>query len=322
MKRKRFYAALIGEALICVLLCIWGGRPSGTFTSMVTVPFEQIGTMLRFLSLSGKIGNMAALALYAALCLLPVGYLLVLYRKKNGHAEDGLLVLLSAVLFAVLYWMINPADIAKHFSAGELVGAYKALLGVSVYSIAAGYLFLRALRLFSAGDTEHMLQYLKMLLGAAAVVFVFGIFGSGFMGLIGAFEKLAAGNTEGGQALFLSNIFLVLQYCVGMLPNLFALLLLSLASRLADVFGQDPYSAEVVTFAQRIGQVCKAAVISILLSQIVINVLQLLLGDLVRSSNYTFSLPLVSVILMLVAMLFAKHFERTRALKADNDSII
>ena len=59
-----------------------------------------------------------------------------------------------------------------------------------------------------------------------------------------------------------------------------------------------------------------------MLSQIGVNVLQLALGSLIRSSHYTLSIPLLSVVFVLAAMLLAHYFEQARRLKDDNDMFI
>ena len=194
MKRK-LSILLVWEAIACAALCLFAGLFENAFTSLFAFPFEQLGAGLRLLSTSGTAGNILAICLYCILCLLPAAYLVFRMRKGRAHAEDGLLPLLSIILFVVVYLMINPADIAGHFGAAEILGTGKAFLGATVYSIAAGYLILYALRIFKNSGTGSVFKYLKILLSALCAVLIYGIFGAGLMRLIDSFGQLSAGNT-------------------------------------------------------------------------------------------------------------------------------
>lgn len=277
--------------------------------------------------------------IYVSLCLAPAVYLAVRAIKHRSHAEDWLLALLSAVLFAVLYLMINPADISKHFMFGsEVTGGLKSFLGVVAYSVIAGYLILRAMRFFTDNEASSIYKYLKILLAVVCVALVFSIFGTGLTSLIGSFDTLAAGNTSSGhdvlsdimfsgnenfnQDLSLSYVFLVLQFLVNVLPNFLGLIIVFSGIGLITALAVDPYGEAVAALARKTGQICRRVIAVIMLSQICLNVLQLALGSLVLSRNYTLIIPLLSIVFMLVAMLLAGYFEKTRQLKADNDMFI
>ncbi len=108
MKNNWLKILLLTEASLCIVLSNAQASFAGFFTTTMAFPFEQIGLILRRLSLSGTAGNIAAVLIYATFCLTPV-FILFLRRKKRGFfTEDLLLALLSAVLFVVLYYMINP----------------------------------------------------------------------------------------------------------------------------------------------------------------------------------------------------------------------
>ena len=320
--KQKLSVLLVCEALACTVLCLFAGLFADAFTSLFAFPFEQIGAGLRALSTSGTAGNIIAVCLYGTVSLLPAAYLVLRIRKGRAYAEDGLLALLSIVLFVVIYLMINPAYIARHFASAEILGASKAFLGATVYSIAAGYLILYALRIFKNSGTGSVYKYLKILLSAVCVVLIYGIFGTGLMGLIDSFGQLTAGNTAPGQNLGPSYVFLILQYLVGVLPLFLEIVIVYSGIALLQALEKDPYSKAVTGSAQKIGRICRYAVAAIMLSQIGVNVLQLALGSLVRSSHYTLSIPLLSVVFVLAAMLLAHYFEQARRLKDDNDMFI
>lgn len=94
------------------------------FSYLITFPFEQIGWGLRKLSLSGAAGNVFAIIIYILICLIPC---LILWRLKKTERflkTDFFLPFLSVLLFAVIYYMINPG-----LFYGGVPGAVNTLLG-------------------------------------------------------------------------------------------------------------------------------------------------------------------------------------------------
>lgn len=142
----------------------WGAPPCpGIFTAVAAFPFEQLGLGLRALSLSGGAGNAAALVLYGAVCLLPAGALLLIQRRRALCPEDALLPVLSAALFPVLYWMINPGLLGQFYGSAEGQPVAKAVLGIIVYSVLLGYVLLRMLRRFFTADLPGLQKCLAAL---------------------------------------------------------------------------------------------------------------------------------------------------------------
>lgn len=320
--RRKLTIILAVESLILIVFCIIRPFNIHPFTTIMAFPFEQLGMVLRKISLYSSIGNIISIIIYSLICLLPGIYLAFRLLKSRAHVEDGLLGLLSFLLFFVIYMMINPADIARHFGSYELLQTNKAFLGVVVYSIIAGYCILRIMRVFSNSETNTILKYLKILLAVICIVLTYGVFGSGLMELFSTFKQLAVDNTGTGQGLGLSYLFLILQYFVNVLPLVLGIFVIYAGLELIEEFSEDPYSQKMVTSVQKMGRLCRKAVAVIILSQISLNVLQLILGSLVRSSHYTLSIPLMSVVLVLIAMLLANYFEQTRQLKSDNEMFI
>ena len=110
----------------------------GSILSVVTIPFTLLGKGLRVLSLSGSAGNIAAIVIYAMVCILPLALIL----KKKKTKEDWLLVLGSAMLFYVLYLMVNPGLMPKSMDSD--VGS--AILCGTVFSIFVSWGILKLLR--------------------------------------------------------------------------------------------------------------------------------------------------------------------------------
>ena len=108
MKERHLFTLLSVEAAACVLFCILQRSLSGLFSTLIAFPFEQIGAGLRILSLSGAVGNVIAIILYMLLGLIPAGIWGFLHWRKKSEPLDFMLLAISALLFATLYYMINP----------------------------------------------------------------------------------------------------------------------------------------------------------------------------------------------------------------------
>ena len=151
----------------------------------MAVPFEQIGLGLRWLSLRGGLANGLALALWAGLCLLPLAPVLKSWQEKEKRAEHVLLILLSVMLFVMLYFMVNPGAMNKWLpeqmvsavsavsgGAGELLIVMKGALSMAVWSVVVCYVVFCLLRLFKAGEKEQLFRYVYRLLYALCGLFV------------------------------------------------------------------------------------------------------------------------------------------------------
>jgi hypothetical protein len=322
MKRSLFRGVLAAEALVCVLLCFLKTSLTGVFSAAIAFPFEQIGQGLRALSLSGGFGNVIAIVLYALIGLLPVALLLLRAKKQKLHLEDWLLALLSAVLFGVLYLMLNPGFIPKVLGMAAQPPIGQAILGGMVYSLIVGYLFLRALRLFAAGNTEKLERYMAIMLGALNVLFVFMAFGACFSDMLASIAALRAGNSGNENLLGASYVFLVLQYLVNALPYMLDIVVVFAALRLLDEMRNERYSAAAVAAAGRMSRLCAVALTITILSNIAFNLLQLLFASSLMVMNHSVQIPVLSILFVLAALLLTRFVMESKQLKDENDAFI
>ncbi len=322
MKRKTFYIFLICEAVICMLLYLAREALPQIFTTLIAFPFEQIGILLRIISLSGNLGNVISIVFFVAICLIPSFVLLLLRKKRRLYAEDTLLAVLSMVLFMVIYLMINPGLLGTYLgtSAGQSFG--KALLGGMVYSILIGYALLRILRLFFVADTCRLQKYLMVLLYIIIFLLIYIAFGAQFSQMLDSFEKLRADNTGNEHRLGMSYIFLVLQYLVNSLPYVLVILVIFHGQDLLRELSINRYSEETVYTAEKLSRICGLALIVTVISNVGFNLLQLLLIKMLSVVNGSVQIPLFSITFVLAALLLAQYIRENKQLKDDNDMFI
>lgn len=319
VKSKLFKIALAVEAVLCVLLTALKTPVGDAFVSAMAFPFEQIGLGLRALSLSGAVGNVFAFLLYIAVCLLPVGGLLLIKHRRTPVSEDGLLLLLSLMLFAVIYWMINPGIILELLHD---IPTGKAVLGGTVYSVLIAYFILRILRLFRTSEVGRLQSYLAILLGLLNVVFVYLIFGAGVKSLMDGIAALQAGNSGNESLLGVSYAFAGLQYLVDVLPYAFDILIVFAGIRLLRKLTTDRYSDETVLAASRLSSLCGKTLSITVLAIAAFNLLQLIAAKQLFNIYAAVQVPLFSIAFVLAALLFSRLVAENKLLKEDNDSII
>ncbi|MBE5960676.1 MAG: hypothetical protein E7256_04720 [Lachnospiraceae bacterium] len=324
MKRKSLYIVLASEALLLVVLNLVQISLTGIFTTILAFPFEPLGRLLRFLSLSGRFGNAIALTLYAAICLLPIWLFVCISKKRKRKIEDGMLFALSALLFLTLERMINPGNdiffLSSLFSHSPVVA--KSILGGTTWSILIGYLLLRMLRLSFESDNEKLNRYLFVLLDVLNAAFIWAIFGSGFQSLLSSFASLRANNIGTEDTLFISYLFLVLRFAIDVLPYAFSILTVFLAQDMLKQIHADSYSEASVLAAKKLSHWCKKTLIAVIISNIGFNIIQILFASKIRNVNSTLSIPLISLIFVLCLLLFARIMAQSREIKHDNDLFI
>ena len=322
MKIKTLIIVLGIVALLSIIAAAFGPGLSGSaVTGLFSFPFAQIGNLLRAMSLAGTFGNIAAILLYAALGLCPI--LLLLWRviKKQVRIEDTLLVIISPLLFFMMYLMVNPALISEQFILGSMSEFGKAVLGGSFYSVLIGYLILRLLRRISRSKTAEMLKWLQLLFALIAAALVFSVFYLAVTGMIGTIQEVKNANTDPAVSLAMTNAIIVIRFVLQQIPVLLSIWLLILAIKLTDALKQDRYGEEAVTAAGRLGAFSKLTVAVTVICSIAANLLQLIFrGSL--NSHFSIQVPFAPLVLMLIMLVLAQYFADSSKLHQDNQLFI
>lgn len=315
MKRK-LTVILILEAAFCITYVLLGQAWPNLFGALVSFPFKQIGYGLRALSLSGGAGNVAAIVLYIAVCLLPTAALL---RKKKWQWEDSLPVVLTLAMFPVMYLMVNP-----HLQ-GEWLGQLQAelgteLLGASLWSVVAGYAVLILLRKCFGAEENRLMDYLRWLLAGLAAFYVLGAFGTGLDELLTKIESVRSGNSVGD--LNTTYFFLAMQYMVNILPNILCCGIILDAHSMLGSMKEETYSDEVILSAEKLSYRCGRMLGIVVLSNVGFNLLQMVNMRRLHVVNAVVQLPLDVIALVIALLLMARFIRSHKQLKEENDFFI
>ncbi len=279
----------------------------------ISLPLAWVGKGLRFLSLSGSAGNLAAIVLYIMVSLLP----LLLLLKKKRHLEDLLLPVASAVLFYALYAIINPGHrpMVLMGEVGNMV------LELTVYSILAAWIILRVVRSCRRAEQGKLYSVLGWMLFLLASFCVIAGVGS-FESCRQTVAAIREGNTAPGTNLAPTFFFVYLRTGVQMVEYGLTAWILLLADSLMTEIKDDPYGEKCCQIADRVAKWCRISLIVTMLMMGALNVGQLLFAERLHYLNTVVHIPFVGVTVTLVLMAVTGLLRQGKRLKQDNDLFI
>lgn len=306
MKRKTFAVVLILEIILCIAFLVFRVAIPNWFTTMTAVPFEQIGAMLRTLSLSGAIGNAAAIIFYVAICLIPIGVYFYLRKKGKAGKVDYFLPIISGVLFFVIYYMINPGLFVV-----RVPGTSKMILGMLFYSVFSCYLVLRILEHCVKAKSDWLEKGLHIILYFIVMMLVFEI-------MVGCFGEIFVKAPEWN----VSYAFEIVQAVVKATPFALDILIIFGGMKLLEAMKTDKYAKECVAAAEKLVTICIFSLVITMLSGLALNVLQVLLRNQLNDVNLVITIPVFSIMFALIVLLLAKYIRETQKVKQELDMFI
>ena len=319
MKQCKTYLLFSALAALCVVFQLFRSCLPVTFTAAIAFPFEQLSHMLRILSLTGSAGNAAAIAIYAVICLLPTLFALFVHRRRGLRPRDALLLLLSAVLFAALYVMINPGISGAPAQMRSMVIA---ISGGVIYSVFISYIILCLLSRFLSADSGGLRKYMSYGLYVIGALFIWLAFGSGISSLCASIKSVTEGNTGFEGALFWTYATLTLEYIAGALPYVLDVFIIVRCLALTREAGRDRYSNEAVAAADNLSKACVRCLSADICTALFVNILEFAFMRLLVSVSISIQIPVLSIVFALAVLLLAQYVKENKALKDDNDMFI
>lgn len=322
MKTKALYTLLAIFAALCAVMGAMPALLAEAFSGIMAFPFEQIGLGLRWLSLSGGAGNIAAIVIYAAICLLPLLWALWRGRKRGWHNGDWLLPVFSLMLFGVIYLMINPGLLANTLLGGEGIEAMKAALGGCCWSVLVAIAVLALLRRSNQADRGQNQRYLGNMLNILAFFFAAMAFGGGVADFSADLTKLYEGNTMYEPGLTNTVIAIALQNIAATLPYALDALVALKGAQLMSSVSADRYGEETLAMAEALQRFCVLCLKITIITSVVVNILQLAFIEGLYAVDVKVVIPLLSIGFVLLTMTLLGFMRENKALKDDNDLFI
>jgi len=277
---------------------------------LVTAPVK-LGQWLRALSLAGSGGNIAAWAVAITISALPL--LGLLWRGRRW--ADVLLPLTGVILFAWLFYLVNPTLLDTFLPVTEGWG----MVGIG----AAGSLLVASavLRLLKKLDGSGS-TLLPEVLYTGAVIYVL------FLGM-GTVQQVAseiaavkAANTGNEDiAAFTANTLEMLTIWKSM-PSLMMAVLVMWGGDLLKALEADPFAETTVALAEQIAKRCDWVVYLTLFVTVHCNLAQMFRFSRLASVDVTVYFPVMTLALAAVLRTLCRYFRRAKAVSDDNDTII
>jgi len=285
------------------------------FETMITFPFVPIADGLRSLSLSGKTGNMVAIIFYSAFCLIPLIFFVLQWVKHKLDYIDGLLPVVTILMFIIMYQLINPGLINN-------VTATRAFLCITLYSVIYTYLILKLVKMFQDKPIEKLCKYLNCLLWAVNIMLAYSVIFIGTVAFPRSIKALQASNSGNTYRLGLTYLFMFFGMLVDVVPLVSSIVVVFFGIRLVRHFGADRYADKTVLSANRLSRVCKTSLVVTVSSTTVFNVLQYLFASRLHQINSNMNISVLSIVFVLAVFILSQIINESKALKDDSDSII
>ena len=314
MKRKTLILILILEAALIAGLVYLSRQYPAWFTSVWSIPMEQIAGGLKALSGTGAFGNGLALAILAGIALIPVIFALRYPRGRETLAERITLAVMAPVVLIVLWNMIHPGNVRPEAAGADaFLQVVRAALSLIIWSVVILFVVLRLIRLFRAGKREQLLRYFRILLAVSCMAFTAEL----AVTLMNAALAPAADVSPSTQDI-IAGIF---RLAAGVVPPVFDIVILIRVMDLIRIAETEEQEGLAETAKKVSGVSCIALAVSTGLCALQ-HVVQLLLMPGLTDLNVTVDIPVVSIVFVAVILLFTRLLVENRQLREDNSLFI
>ena len=314
MKRKTLILILILEAALIAGLVYLSRQYPAWFTSVWSIPMEQIAGGLKALSGTGAFGNGLALAILAGIALIPVIFALRYPRGRETLAERITLAVMAPVVLIVLWNMIHPGIVRPEAAGADaFLQVVRAALSLIIWSVVILFIVLRLIRLFRTGKREQLLRYFRILLAVSCMAFTAEL-------AVTLMNAVPAPATDGSQSTqdIIAGIF---RLAAGVVPLVFDIVILMRVTDLIRIAETEEQEGLAETAKRVSGISCIALAVSTGLCALY-HVVQLLLMPGLTDLNVTVDIPVVSIVFVAVILLFTRLLVENRQLREDNSLFI
>ena len=313
MKRKTLVLLLIATAILIGALTLVTKLYPNVLSSVLAFPLEPLVLGLKAVAKTGPAGNGLAVAVIAALVLIPA--VIALRMRGNDKIPEAvsLLALAGMILFAV-YGAWNPAAFQNKIvkDAMEDSNALLMVFSLAVWTMFVLFIVLRLIRLFRTGHREQLHRYLRLLLFILCAVIAAGIAATLVSGVISLVKALP---TPEDAAL------LVAKAIASLAVSLLELIVCFRMLDMLDIVAADEQE-KLPEAASRLSRVSCAALAGIALSAALLHIIQILLLPSLTDVKSILDIPLLQIVFVLVILLLSRLLIENKELKDDNSMFI
>jgi hypothetical protein len=314
---------LIGFLMGCSLFIVLGSLQVLELDLLRTLimPLRWIGQGLRYLSLESGMLNVMATVLFILIIFIPVGYLVYKMKKSTVHKVDVVFLPLLTLVFGVtLHYFINP-----HLLYNGLNQDFKAMMGTDslatievILLSGVAYIFyivvaIYAITIMYVSEQLRSIDVFKVLMDAIMVIYAFSVLTIGLSGIITVYnETLPAIEQTIQLYAYIGDVILF-----GL-----TVYILNLFRRFIVLLHQDGFEPGLLNQINRIYVLSFVLLIATLCLEAVINLIQFMVLDQLLNVSFSFDLPIVMLLMVLLLYIFSRYVKRVIELKQDSELII
>lgn len=298
MKIRKYSFLLFVEAVITVIFTKGMNVKNESIFDILSFPLQKIADFLGYLSLKSSMGNVIAIIIFTLFCLVPVFILLLKVKRKTFVKTDSLLVLLSVVLFTVVYLLINPSEMGFLGCVNDA-----STVTFSFWSLLASYIILKLVDTIKKSSTVRSELIFDLIVKIIGAVFVFDLCSMEFT------------KTE-------VWIVSLIAFVNSALPSLFGLLIVFSCLRVLSCFALDRYSDNTIHSVEKLSSLCIVSLKTTAVVTALYSVIQLRFISELSDINFSINTPLVQLCFILLVLIMTGFLKDSKELKEDNDSFI
>lgn len=272
-------------------------EPDGIAMALATPSYQIISLMWTLAGISEG-WRIAAIVLYVVICLLPLAGLGIIARRRKPYSEDWLLVLLSAVMFLLMYRALDDSEYI-----------HSVVLQMGLLTVLVTWLVLRVLRYFNGSDDARLVKLSKWAIILLGLLFGFTL---GWQAAAVILQLIAGPSV----ALFVDSASVIVQ-------NVIIIYGCVIAFDLACMLRPDgQLTDEAVDEAGRLYRYSAEALTAVMLISLAANLIKLVFITASPSNDVNVDLPLAPLLFCLAALIVSRFMAAHKQLRDDNDLFV
>jgi hypothetical protein len=285
------------------------------------LPLEFIGDSLRSISLNGEIGNTIAVIIYLLIVVIPIGILIYrVFKKEVFKYEYVFSPLLSIVLGYTIFIFINPHllydslnPVVKDIMPFNTMADLEMILKSGVAYVLYLLIIINLLFKTFLNKKFDSIKLIKALLDITIIALAFSTLSLSLSELI--INNQAIDIAQEVRLNIMSYILLVV-------INLLIIYLLNMFRGFIVELYNDGFQYKLSEVLIRLHKLSFLLLVFTLFAQIVKNLYQLIVLEKFMNIEFTFDVPIPTILLTCVIYVLSKYISEAIEIKKENELII